>query len=370
MTARLPFDLAIVGGGPAGGACALAASRLGLRVAIFEPNRSDWDKPWGEGLMPEGVAVLRQLGLTWAIEHGVPFAGLRYVIPGARPLLVPFSEPGLAIPRPDLQTAFDAAIERAPSVMRFREAASVESTDEGFLLEGTSGTHVFARTFVAADGTNGRSAPWLGRRHRARRRPRTGIRARYAAHTPLDRVEIHFGNGCEVYLTPLPQGRINAAILFDEIPDGVEGPVALTDWALQRHPEAASRMGGLVTMPQARTLPGYRARALSDGRSFLAGDAGWAVDPIVGCGVTLALESGRLAAESSATYLAGQPRDAVAARYERRYRRAAAPRERLAGLLEFLSGHRHAAAGAAFVLARAPRLLGFLASRAAGTAAV
>src|SRR6185436_14788508 len=43
-----PFDVAVIGAGPAGAAAALSAARAGLSVALFEPQ-AELDKPCGEG---------------------------------------------------------------------------------------------------------------------------------------------------------------------------------------------------------------------------------------------------------------------------------------------------------------------------------
>ena len=58
-----PFDLIVVGGGPAGLTAAIAARLSGLTVLILEPKRGTIDKACGEGLMPDTVANLaRRVG--------------------------------------------------------------------------------------------------------------------------------------------------------------------------------------------------------------------------------------------------------------------------------------------------------------------
>jgi 2-polyprenyl-6-methoxyphenol hydroxylase-like FAD-dependent oxidoreductase len=60
-------DVAILGAGPAGLACALLLQRLGYDVTLFE--RFDAPRPLGSGLIlqPTGLAVLAELGLDGAI---------------------------------------------------------------------------------------------------------------------------------------------------------------------------------------------------------------------------------------------------------------------------------------------------------------
>src|SRR3982751_6122901 len=71
-------DVAIVGGGPAGLAAAIAARAHGLSVVLFEAGRPPIDKPCGEGLMPDGLAALAELGVRIGPEHGYAFRGIRF----------------------------------------------------------------------------------------------------------------------------------------------------------------------------------------------------------------------------------------------------------------------------------------------------
>ena len=76
-------DVFIVGGGPAGLAAAIAARARGLRVTVADWSRPPIEKPCGEGLMPDSLDALRQLGITIGSEHSFPFCGIRFVAPGA-----------------------------------------------------------------------------------------------------------------------------------------------------------------------------------------------------------------------------------------------------------------------------------------------
>jgi len=59
------IDVAVAGGGPAGLAAAIAARRKGLSVAVFEGvlPAAAIDKCCGEGLMPEALDALGELGI-------------------------------------------------------------------------------------------------------------------------------------------------------------------------------------------------------------------------------------------------------------------------------------------------------------------
>ena len=59
----MTFDLAIIGGGPAGAAAALTAARSGAHVVLLERTGYPRHKVCGEFVSPEGVALLEGLGL-------------------------------------------------------------------------------------------------------------------------------------------------------------------------------------------------------------------------------------------------------------------------------------------------------------------
>src|SRR5271166_3191866 len=81
MNVNLPdeTEVFVVGGGPAGLAAALAARRSGFEVVVADRAPSPIDKACGEGLMPDGVAALRGIGVEVGTEHGLPFRGIRFL---------------------------------------------------------------------------------------------------------------------------------------------------------------------------------------------------------------------------------------------------------------------------------------------------
>ena len=58
-----PFDVAIVGGGPAGATVGTFLARRGRRVAIFEKARHPRFHI-GESLLPQNLPILERLGVA------------------------------------------------------------------------------------------------------------------------------------------------------------------------------------------------------------------------------------------------------------------------------------------------------------------
>src|ERR1700755_2340050 len=72
------MDVAVLGGGPAGLAAALALQQRGCRVALYDGQRPPIDKACGEGLMPEAVRLLRGLGGALDERDGAVLAGIQF----------------------------------------------------------------------------------------------------------------------------------------------------------------------------------------------------------------------------------------------------------------------------------------------------
>src|SRR5687768_3951329 len=71
-------DIFVIGGGPAGLAVAIAARKRGFDVTVADCARPPIDKACGEGIMPDGVAAARDLGIHLEDAGAEPFRGIRF----------------------------------------------------------------------------------------------------------------------------------------------------------------------------------------------------------------------------------------------------------------------------------------------------
>lgn len=109
MSAATRFDVCIIGAGPAGAAAATVLSRGGARVAIADKAAFPREKVCGDGLLPDAVAVIGELGVCVRPEAAARAPGL--AMRTARGREVRFDVPGVVVRRRDLdQAALDGAI--------------------------------------------------------------------------------------------------------------------------------------------------------------------------------------------------------------------------------------------------------------------
>lgn len=332
------YDCAVVGAGPAGSAAALYLSRAGRTAALIDRASFPRRKACGEGILPAGVAVLRDLGVyDEAAALGRAFLGVSYTTRGGRRANGRFpGGPGLAVPREDLDHLLLRRAAASPGVRVFENngALGVERDQEALRVRLERGD-LAARRLIVADGPASPTLRSLGVGRRAPRRRRYGLAARLTGVEGLGSfVEIFMLDGGELYLTPLPgEGRASAALLLEgsALAGAARGREAAF-WRLARsHPALAPRLGrAALEAPIIGLGPlASEAERCEEGPWIAAGDAAGAVDPLVGDGIGLALRSGRLAAEETDAALAGA---GIPGRYTRDRLRLLRPKRRLASL--------------------------------------
>lgn len=270
------FDLAVIGGGPAGAAAAIRAADLALSVVLFEPRTGPGDKPCGEGIMPEGVAVLARLGLDDLLAAGQPFEKLRFFIADRVAMDVPLPGQGMAFSRPVLQAALDGAVRAHPTIRVVAARASASQSDGGFFVDSDAHARVFARAVVFADGMTGAArADCRETLEPAGPAQRIGIRARFT-HGKLRApcVQIHMRDGAEVYLTPVDDRVVTAAVLTANKVGGAGRPFDIFMRTLAEHGSARDFLGEMTTEPEVRVVASRVRTVLAGPRWFRAGDAG------------------------------------------------------------------------------------------------
>ena len=207
-----PWDLFIVGGGPAGLATAVAARSHGLSVVVADGAVPPIDKPCGEGLMPDGVEALHQLGITIPEGEAYPFRGIRFVSDGIQAEAAFPRGTARGIRRTHLHRVMvDHAA--ACGVRLLWQAAVTGLHPEGALV---AGELVRARWVVGADGTSSRVRDWAKLDGHELDAPLDGnqeknlrfaFRRHYRVKPWTDFMELHWGRRCQIYATPVGARR-------------------------------------------------------------------------------------------------------------------------------------------------------------------
>ena len=289
---RPACDVLIVGGGPAGLACAIATARQGLQVEVIDAMKPPIDQACGEGLMPDSLEALAAIGFSNLDQilrenenhllRGIRFLGDTSPAHNVTTEAAFPQTPGRGIRRTVLHQIL---LDRAASLgVRFHWENSVQSiapTREGTLVHSNRQT-LRTRFLVGADGPRSRVATWTGLTESSIQSRRIGLRQHYTIAPWTDFVEVYWSNHGQAYVTPNSSSEVCVAFIAHK--KFASPGEALSHFPALRHHLAASQLDGPArgSISLGRTLHRVTRRNVA-----LIGDASGSVDAITGEGMAL-----------------------------------------------------------------------------------
>lgn len=269
--ARRIEPIAILGGGPAGAAAAIAARLDGAAVRVIEKSKFPRHKVCGEFLSPEIQAELERLGAWDAFLDASPARIRRMKLHfGRRSKTCNLPEPAWGLSR----YAFDAllldrAISLGAEVIRESQATPSIIAAGRSITESKRGRRLF------------------------------GFKAHFTGPVD-DAVELFFFDGCYVGVNTVENGRTNVCGLGPE--DYLKQFDFDFDRVVQESPALSKRLAPVGReMKWLSTGPlRFTQRFSPDESAYLAGDALSFVDPFTGSGLLAAVKTGALAGTAAA----------------------------------------------------------------------
>jgi menaquinone-9 beta-reductase len=271
-------DIFVVGGGPAGLAAAIAARLKGFQVVVADGAQPPIDKACGEGLMPDSFGALRRLGVQLDPDQSFAFRGIRFLGPDVSVEANFPSGSGIAMRRTRLhQALIDRAVEVGVPLLWGTRVTGL-STD-GVSLEGRT---VRCRWVIGADGQSSRVRRWAGLDRARHESFRFGFRRHYRLSPWTDYMEIYWGSGSQMYVTPVNRSEVCVALITRD-------SRLRLDQALPQFPELNRRLEGAApsTTERGAVTASRSLRRVVRGCAILIGDASGSVDAITGEGLCL-----------------------------------------------------------------------------------
>ncbi len=302
------LDLAVIGGGPAGTSAAITAARSGASVALFEAKAFPRHKVCGEFVSAEALDVLTGLlgsqGAIHSLLSSAPQITRTRLFLGNRMLEAAVAPAAFSIPRFNLDaTLWDTAQSAGVLCRDSCEVSSVEG-DGPFQLHTAIGTFSAHAVIVAA----GRWSQFVADRSLPPGPKWIGLKAHFHEVDPSCTTDLYFFEHGYCGVQPVAQGRAQstAANLEHRAGDTINAcAMVRSDHAstlsevFGLHPALRDRAARWEqVIPTVSTAPlVYRQPQAVRGNLAFAGDAASFIDPFVGDGISIALRSGKLAAE-------------------------------------------------------------------------
>src|ERR1700736_5826421 len=331
------FDVAIIGGGPAGSSAGTLLAKAGRRVVVFEKEKFPRFSV-GESTLPATLNTLERMGVREKIDEGgflVKHGGEIVSACGQRVRF--YFRNGFKAKRPTayqvLRSEFDRILldHAAESGCDVRQKTPVDSfgiDDDGVTLcSGNGGQVIRARYVIDCSGRN----CLIGNRYQLKRRfPNLCKFSLYAYYDDVRREDGPNGTLTRMvrtkdswfWMIPLEGNTTSIGVVMDaeKFKSMKMSPERALTHCIAEQPAVNEWMekARRVTDVYATGDFSYRNKKLYGDRWLLAGDAAGFIDPVFSSGVYLALLSGEQAADALNLVLDQPQKRAKAFRYYER----------------------------------------------------
>jgi geranylgeranyl reductase family protein len=336
------YDVAIIGGGPAGSTAAALLARAGRRVIVFEREKFPRFHI-GESLLPFSMKAFTRLGLHekfrragFIKKFGGEFfsaccsEGTKFYFKDAYRSQTDYS---YQVTRADFdKLLLDHAAESGAEVHEGTSVKSVEFANEHVDLALTDGKSVRARYVIDASGRNSVLGTKFNIKKTYEHLKKLSIFAHYDGVWRPEGIDATLtvlirGIDRWFWIIPLTPERTSIGVVLDgeTFRTSKQSPEDFLEEALLEQPVIVERMREARRVSDVHVAAdfSYRSTKLYGDRWLMAGDAAGFIDPIFSSGVFLAVFSGELAADALHEVL-DQPRKVrkLFPRYEKKVNRA------------------------------------------------
>jgi flavin-dependent dehydrogenase len=232
-------------------------------------------------MMPDSRLAAARLGIELPDSLGYEFRGIRFHGAGRQ---VESNFPrgrGMGVRRTALHAVLVRAAEQAGVELRWDSPVA----DIG---------KIGARWIVGADGASSRVRRWAELDACVRNSRRYAYRQHFAIAPWTDCMEVYWGEGCQIYVTPVAVGEVCVALISRD-------PHLRLEDALQLHfPGLHQRLEGAATASRERgsVTATVTLRTVARGNVALIGDASGSVDAITGEGLCLSFRQAEALAKA------------------------------------------------------------------------
>ena len=334
-------DLAIIGGGLAGLAAGLIATRMGHSVVLFEKKGYPFHKVCGEYLSLESEPILRWLGLPideWKLPLLTQF---RITHPNGKEFRARLPLGGIGISRYKLDNFLQTRlILEGGIILDNTRVTSVSNlgNKHHIICDHPEYSEQEARVVFTAAGRNRPSFPALNETGQTGKRY-VGVKLHVSADIPTNQIELHHFPGGYCGISAIENsGYCLCYLIEEEKIKSSRGNLEETEHRyLHQNPTLKRYFTHFPKLTERVSTAGvfFKARNVhADGMLFL-GDSAGMIPPLAGNGMSMAIHSAVLATNLAHRHLTGHlDRNELGMRYEYEWNQAFSGRLRMARTLQ------------------------------------
>ncbi len=311
------FDVAIIGGGPAGSACAISLANKGLRVALIDKASFPRDKICGDALNIDVINQLKLMGENVVsafdnIPSKIASYGIKIFFTKASFAMPLYHNKvkscGYVMKRFDFDNFLFQQAKSCNNIFCFENTCVEKIVQNEKDISFVAGNNLFTtKILIGADGAHSIVAKTFGLHEVDKNNHSAGLRQYYKNVTGFNddkMIELHFFKETApgyLWMFPMPDGLANVGIgmLSSKIAKNKINIKEVMHQLITTHPSLVDRFKDAQPLETVKGfgLPlGGKKRKLSGNRFLLVGDAASLIDPFSGEGIGNAVRSGRIAA--------------------------------------------------------------------------
>ena len=307
------FDIAIIGGGPAGSSAAILLSKKGYSVSIIEKKSFPREVLCGEFISKEVVEFLKENFIYEGFIGLNPnrITSFRFSSENGKDLLSLLKFPAYGIKRSKLDNyLLSKAIENGAEIFQPAEVKEIQKQTEGYLLQIKSGTgeefNLYSKIIIAAYGRQNILDKYSGRNFYGKKSKLNGIKFHIGkAHfNSFKSEEIQVYTGRDIYCGLNAVDDKTITLCFLEKKNKIQYSPKELLLQLSRENKKFSTLLNRDFFDSIEELPVYGTGNVYFGKRdivnegiFYIGDAAGVIAPLVGDGIGMAVQSAGLVSD-------------------------------------------------------------------------
>jgi flavin-dependent dehydrogenase len=338
------FENVIIGGGLAGLIAANLLAKNQKEVLLIEKKVYPFHRVCGEYVSNEVKDFLLREGLFPQVQECPQIDRFTFSDTKGRSITVPLGLGGFGLSRYLLDDFLvKRATENGAIIKVGIQVEEIEFIDDQFQLELSDGSQLQAKNVIGAFGKRSKLDKALARNFIQKRSPYIGVK--YHINADIDRkaVALHNFSGGYCGINAIEEGKANLCYLgsrdqlrtYGSIPEMEEAIL----WKNPQLKHLFSTSEFLFEKPEVINEINFESKNPVENHILMAGDAAGLITPLCGNGMAMAIQAGKIAAES---ILSQTSRIAIEQAYEKGWRKNFENRLKLGRNVQRLFGTNYA----------------------------